>query len=146
MSLFISLKHYYVKYNSVIMYLIFGILTTLINIVCYFLLYNCLHVSNVISTSIAQVVSILFAYITNKLWVFDSKSWKFSVICYEIVSFFGFRALSALFDIGFMWITVSLLSLWPLGMKITSNVVVVILNYIASKLFVFRKKVQANRH
>lgn len=140
MSLFISLKHYYVKYNSVIMYLIFGVLTTLINIVCYFLLYNCLHVSNVISTSIAQVVSILFAYITNKLWVFDSKSWKFSVICYEIVSFFGFRALSALFDIGFMWITVSLLSLWPLGMKITSNVVVVILNYLASKLFIFRKK------
>ena len=140
MSLFISLKHYYVKYNSVIMYLIFGVLTTLINIVCYFLLYNCLHVSNVISTSIAQVVSILFAYITNKLWVFDSKSWKFSIICYEIVSFFGFRALSALFDIGFMWITVSLLSLWPLGMKITSNVVVVILNYLASKLFIFRKK------
>ena len=140
MSLFISLKHYYVKYNSVIMYLIFGVLTTLINIVCYFLLYNCLHVSNVISTSIAQVVSILFAYITKKLWVFDSKSWKFSVICYEIVSFFGFRALSALFDIGFMWITVSLLSLWPLGMKITSNVVVVILNYLASKLFIFRKK------
>lgn len=135
-----SLKFCYIKYRSVIMYLVFGALTTLINIVSYFFLYDCLHVSNVISTSIAQVVSILFAYITNKLWVFDSKSWKFSVICYEVVSFFGFRALSALFDIGFMWITVSLLSLWPLGMKITSNVVVVILNYLASKLFIFRKK------
>lgn len=61
------------------MYLVFGALTTLINIVSYFFLNDCQHVSNVISTTIAQVVSILFAYITNKLWVFDSKSWKFSI-------------------------------------------------------------------
>lgn len=86
------------------------------------------------------MLSILFAYITNKLWVFNSKSWKFSLICYEIISFFGFRAVSALFDIGFMWVTVSLMNIWPLGMKITSNVIVVIMNYLASKLMIFKKR------
>jgi putative flippase GtrA len=122
------------------MYLVFGVLTTLVNIITYYVLYNFCRVGNVLSTTWAQVLSILFAYITNKLWVFNSKSWKFSLICYEIISFFGFRAVSALFDIGFMWVTVSLMNIWPLGMKITSNVIVVIMNYLASKLMIFKKR------
>lgn len=128
------------KYHEVIMYLVFGVLTTLVNIITYYVLYNFCRVGNVLSTTWAQVLSILFAYITNKLWVFNSKSWKFSLICYEIISFFGFRAVSALFDIGFMWVTVSLMNIWPLGMKITSNVIVVIMNYLASKLMIFKKR------
>lgn len=128
------------KYHEVIMYLVFGVLPTLVNIITYYVLYNFCRVGNVLSTTWAQVLSILFAYITNKLWVFNSKSWKFSLICYEIISFFGFRAVSALFDIGFMWVTVSLMNIWPLGMKITSNVIVVIMNYLASKLMIFKKR------
>lgn len=135
-----SLTGYYHKYHEVIMYLVFGVLTTLVNIVTYYILYTFLGVGNVASTTWAQVISILFAYITNKLWVFEAKSWKISLIAYEIISFFGFRALSALFDICFMWVTVDLLSIWPLGMKITSNVIVVIMNYLASKLIIFKKK------
>lgn len=138
--IFESLAGYCHKYREVIMYLVFGVLTTLVNIVCYYVLYTFLGVGNVASTTWAQIVSILFAYITNKLWVFESKSWKLSLICYEVLSFFGFRALSALFDICFMWVTVDLLAVWPLGMKITSNVIVVIMNYLASKLMIFRKK------
>lgn len=122
------------------MYLVFGVLTTLVNIITYYVLYNFCRVGNVLSTTWAQVLSILFAYLTNKLWVFNSKSWKFSLICYEIISFFGVRAVSALFDIGFMWVTVSLMNIWPLGMKITSNVIVVIMNYLASKLMIFKKR------
>ena len=133
-------KQIFTKYREMMMYLFFGVLTTLVNILSYWFCFELLSVPNVPSSMLAQVLAILFAFVTNKLWVFDSRQWIISIVAFEIVSFFGCRFLSAAFDVIFMWVTVDLLSWHAMAMKILSNVVVVIVNYIASKFFVFKKK------
>ncbi len=88
----------------------------------------------------AWFISVLFAYITNKLWVFSSKTAGFSEFVKEISSFFFFRILSLIMDILIMWVGVSLLHANPLLTKIVDNVVVVVANYFFSKLFIFNSK------
>lgn len=78
----------YKNYKEQINYLIFGVLTTAINIVVYYFTYNILAISNVISNIIAWILSVLFAYITNKYWVFENYNSKISELIYEIFSFF----------------------------------------------------------
>ena len=74
-----KIKELIKKYKFIILYGIFSVLTTIINIGVYGLLYSVLDVSNVISNIIAWIVSVLFAFITNKLWVFESKSFDFKI-------------------------------------------------------------------
>ena len=132
------LQSLFIKYKEALLYLFFGVLTTLVNIVTYYLFFDLLNVTNVISTVVAQFFAIIFAYVTNKLWVFNSKSWQLKTISFEIFSFFGCRLASAAFDVIFMWVSVDILSLWPILMKVVANVIVVVLNYFASKLLIFK--------
>ena len=128
------------KYKSVILYLVFGVLTTIVNIVAYFLLdFNRLF-NTVINTSIAWVVAVIFAYVTNKKWVFKSKVKGFKDNFKEMMSFFGCRIATGLMDVGIMFVFVDLLGYDDMIIKIASNVLVVILNYVGSKLLVFRNK------
>ena len=85
------------KYKEIIMYLFFGVTTTLVNWVVYAPLVNVLHVD--VANGAAWFVAVVYAYITNKLFVFESKSWKASVLAYEILSFFGARVASGVFEI-----------------------------------------------
>ena len=126
------------KCREVLMYLVFGGLTTLVNIVAFFILRK-LSVSVYISNLIAWVVAVLFAFITNKLFVFESKNKSKKENFKEMTSFFGFRVLSLLFDIGFMHLLVSILNIHEMISKILSNILVIILNYIFSKVFIFKK-------
>ncbi len=121
------------------MYLIFGVLTTVVNIVSYFLLARILHIDTVVSTVIALILSILFAYITNKIFVFESKTNTAKELLKEIISFFGCRAFTGILDVAFMYITVEVFNLNDMIMKIISNIVVIIVNYIFSKLIIFKK-------
>ena len=134
-----KLKALYLKYKSIIAYLFFGGCTTLVNVVVYQLGYNVLGISNVVSTIVAWLLSVLFAFVTNKLWVFESKSFSVDALRRELPSFFAARLLTGLLDLLIMYITVDKLQLNALLWKILSNIVVIILNYIASKLFVFKK-------
>ena len=127
------------KHKEILLYLIFGALTTLVNFVTYFLFYNMLNVSNVSSTIISWAFSVIFAYITNKLFVFESKSFKANVIFREALTFFSARVISGVLDVGFMYLTVDLLLLNGSLCKLASNVFVIILNYIFSKLWIFKK-------
>lgn len=132
------LQSLFIKYKEALLYLFFGVLTTLVNIVTYYLFFDLFNVANVTSTVVAQFFAIIFAYVTNKLWVFNSKSWQLKTISFEIFSFFGCRLASAAFDVIFMWVSVDILSLWPILMKVVANVIVVVLNYFASKLLIFK--------
>ena len=128
------------KYKSVILYLVFGVLTTIVNIVAYFLLdFNRLF-NTVINTSIAWVVAVIFAYVTNKKWVFKSKVKGFKDNFKEMMSFFGCRIATGIMDVGIMFVFVDILRYDDMIIKIASNVLVVILNYVGSKLLVFRNK------
>ena len=134
-----KIKELYNKYKEILMYLIFGVLTTVVNIVSYFLLARILHIDTVVSTVIALILSILFAYITNKIFVFESKTNTAQELLKEIISFFGCRAFTGILDVAFMYITVEVFNLNDMIMKIISNIVVIIVNYIFSKLIIFKK-------
>lgn len=128
------------KYKFIILYGIFGVLTTVINIVSYSLLFEVFGISNVVSNIIAWILSVLFAFITNKLWVFESKSFDFKILMKELGSFTACRAATGVLDLGIMFVGVDLLKGPAIILKIASNIIVIILNYVMSKIFVFKKK------
>ena len=130
----------YKKYKSVILYLFFGGLTTIVNIGTYFVLSRSGLFNTVINTSIAWLAAVIFAYVTNKIWVFESKAQGFKANFKEFSSFMTCRILTGGMDVVIMFVFVDLLKCNDMIVKIASNVLVVILNYIGSKLFVFKNK------
>ena len=134
------------KYKAVILYLFFGAVTTVVNIVSYWLCYNVLGIPNLISNAIAWVLAVAAAYVTNKLYVFESKSWDIKVVLPELGKFVGARVFTGILDEAIMWIGVDLLSFNGVLVKIVSNVLVVILNYIFSKFFIFKKESTNDNH
>ena len=129
----------YKKFKMQINYLLFGIITTIVNILCYVIFYNLFNVSNVTSTIIAWFGAVVTAYITNKLYVFESRSFKPQILFKEITSFFGGRIATGVIDVFIMWISVDILLFNSTLIKIISNIIVIILNYIISKLIVFKR-------
>ena len=129
----------YKKYKQQINYLIFGGLTTLINIVTYIVFYDILALSNLFSNIMAWIFSVLFAYVTNKLWVFESKTNGFSALLKELSSFVGCRLATGVLDIVIMYVGVDILLLSGTLMKLFSNVIVIVLNYLLSKILIFSK-------
>lgn len=134
-----KLKSLASKYKYIILYGIFRILTTIINIGFYGILYSVLGISNVVSNIIAWVISVLFAFIINKLWVFESKSLCLKVFIKEFGSFIVCRLATGILDLGIMFVGVDLLKGPAIILKVTSNIIVMILNYVMSKIFVFKK-------
>ena len=134
-----KIKELYLKYKEIINYLIFGVLTTLVNIISYAIFTKVLKINYMISNIIAIFISILFAYVTNKIYVFESKNNGIKDILKEIISFFTCRGATALMDMGLMFLTVSIMHLNDMLMKILVNIIVILLNYIFSKLIVFKK-------
>ncbi|GAW99168.1 GtrA family protein [Secundilactobacillus mixtipabuli] len=132
-----TLWNLYKKYESVVSYLFFGGLTTLINIGA-FAWFNP-HMNLQLATALAWFVSVVFAFITNKLWVFNSKSMDLKTFLWETLTFFFFRILSLFVDEFIMFVGVSLLSGNALFVKIIDNVVVVLINYFFSKWIIFKK-------
>ena len=135
----------YKKHEEIVNYLIVGVLTTVVSFFFYYLSTRTfLNPENPVQLQIANLIKwitgVLFAYVTNKIFVFESKNNTKTEILKEIVSFVGFRLFSGVMDIVFMYITVDVFLFNDSLMKITSNVVVVILNYLFSKLFIFKKR------
>lgn len=128
------------KYKDVIPYLFFGICTTLVNVASYWLFAHSLKLNTMISTLVAWILAVLFAYITNRKWVFHSEAHTMSEIVKEIVSFFGCRIATGVVDWGCMFVFVELLLWNDVIIKFLANVLVIILNYVASKLLIFKKK------
>lgn len=130
------------KYKGIFFYLVFGVLTTVVNIVTYHLCYEVWGVPNVPSNIIAWVLAVAFAYITNKLWVFDSKSFAPDILLPELWKFVSCRLATGVMDLAIMWVGVDLLQGPATILKIGSNVLVVVLNYVFSKLVIFKKQDQ----
>lgn len=128
-------------YREQISYLFFGVLTTLISWGLYSGLYYFIFSEsyNVLCNVISEVVAITFAYVTNKIFVFQSKTNTFSAFILELLSFYGMRILSTFVNLGAMYLLVDLLSFEAWICKIAVNFVIVILNYLFSKLIIFRK-------
>ena len=128
------------KYWSIVSYVFFGAVTTVVNLVVYYICYNMAGLNSDLSTVIAWVLAVLTAFLTNKPFVFGSHDWSMKVLLPEAGSFFGCRLGSGLVELVLMHVTVEMLG-WPgMLMKLLVNVIVMILNYVASKLLVFRNK------
>lgn len=127
------------KYKSLILYLFFGVCTTLINIITYYISAYIFNLSTLISSVLAWILAVVAAYITNKIWVFECKSKEIKVLIKEIISFFICRVFTGIMDIVIMVICVDILHFNDMIIKILSNILVVVLNYVASKLIVFSK-------
>lgn len=134
-----KIKELLVKYRELILYLVFGVLTTVVNYVSY-LIFAPLFETTTIPTVIAWVLSVVFAYFTNRVWVFQSHAKGAAALFREVLSFFGARLLSGVIDVGIMWVFADRMGLNDKIVKLASNVFVVIFNYVASKLVIFRKK------
>lgn len=139
-----NLMGIYTKYQEVLNYMIIGGLTTLTNIITkYILLFTIFDAKNPqelqITVIISWVVAVLFAYITNRIIVFKSKN---SDILKEFISFIGARIVTLVVEMIFMYVFVTLLKLdtdlLVAILSIISQIFVIILNYILSKIFVFK--------
>lgn len=128
------------KYKDLIPYAVFGVLTTLVNIGGYWICAHPLGLPVMASTIIAWFASVLFAYLTNRKWVFHSEAVGAAAIWKEIVSFFACRIGTELIDLAFMFIFVDKLGFNDMIIKAIANVVVIIVNYVASKFVIFRHK------
>ncbi len=155
----------YRKYREIILYIVFGVLTTLVSIVTYFVIRTLFpdeqsapdilkwsyrltftdgDSSTVLPNIVSWIVSVTFAYITNRIWVFQSRVKGAGKVLAQALSFYGARLFTLFVDLIIMYLLVNLPAIengfYELCVKIFSNIVVLVLNFVFSKLFVFRKK------
>lgn len=141
------LQDIYYKYEEKWLYLFFGVLTTVVSFITAGISKNLLEacglsdsVVGTVSTVISWICAVTFAFVTNRIWVFDSKTTGAKAVFKEGVSFYGGRILTLLVEVAMMEIGYSMLKFNYWVVKIVANVVVLILNYVISKIFVFKKK------
>lgn len=137
--LFEKIRNLITKYYDILAYLVFGVLTTVVNYLVYLPCYNLLEMSAAVSNVIAWGVAVAFAYLTNKPFVFRSHDWSAKTVIPELTKFVCSRIASGALETGIIFLTVDLLAWNGNVMKLVTSVIVVVLNYIASKLLVFRK-------
>lgn len=150
------IKNLFLKYKELIVYVIFGGLTTVVNLASFYMLealFGNGENSYLINNAIAWFIAVIFAYVTNKLFVFESRSWDMKIVGKEVVEFFGARVFSFLIEEAGLWLFVDILDFGKLSYKILGfnitggliaklilAVIVVILNYFFSKFVIFKKK------
>ena len=135
------MKNLYLKNKEVINYLIFGALTTVVSFISYYLFAKVLLIDEVISNALSWFFSVLFAYITNKLFVFESKTFEKKNLFKEIISFFLARILTGILcDVLIFALLVKIFKINDIMSKLITQIIVIALNYILSKLYIFRKK------
>jgi putative flippase GtrA len=127
---------FYKKHKSVLLYLLFGGLTTVVSIGTYALFLPVL--SPLIANIFSWVAAVTFAYVTNRTWVFASKE-KGLAIIQEAFAFYGGRVFTLGLEEVVLYVFITLLFFPPLTVKVFAQVIVLILNYVISKLFVFKK-------
>lgn len=127
------------KYREILVYLVFGVLTTVVNYIIYLPCYNLLQISAAVSNVIAWAIAVAFAFVTNKPFVFQSHDWSAKTVVPELIKFLGTRIGSGTVETLSLLITVDILGLNGNLWKLITSVMVVILNYLGSKLLVFRK-------
>lgn len=126
--------------KETILYLIFGVITTLVDIFSYLIFAKLIGINYLLANIFAWCIAVIFAFVTNKIYVFNSKNYSLKTLMDEIPSFLSARLFTLLFSLLFIYVCVVLLGLNDVFAKIASNVFVVILNYILSKYIIFEKE------
>ena len=130
--------------KETISYVIFGILTTIINLISYYFFSNIISINYLISNIISWIISVSFAYVTNKLYVFNSKDKNKDVVIKEFIKFVNCRLTSGVIEMILLFLLVDMIKVNDIISKFVIGVIVVVLNFIFSKIFVFQKVNQLN--
>lgn len=126
------------KIIELFLYAFFGVVGTLVNVLIFVVLTKYLNIQYLISNFVAWIFSIFFAFVTNKIWVFKSKSWKFVLLFRELVLFLISRILTLIFDMGYIFLAISIFNFNATISKIIANFIVIVANYGLSKTFIFK--------
>lgn len=137
--MFENWKNFYFKYKETIDYLFFGGLTTAVNILTFFILDSVVGMYYLHANAIAIILSILFAYVTNKLFVFESFTEGFQETLREFLRFITFRLITGVMDMIALWILADLIGIENNIAKLLTQFIVVFSNYFFSKFFIFIK-------
>lgn len=127
------------RYKHMLAYVFFGVCTTAVNVIVYFLCARLMGLNTAWSTILAWFFAVLFAFLTNKSLVFGSKSWERSLLIREIAAFYLCRLATGVIDLATMILTVDVFGWNDMLMKFVSNVIVIVLNYVASRFIIFKK-------
>lgn len=128
------------KYKEVFSYCFFGVCTTAVNLATYWMMAHVVGTTTVRGTIIAWFVAVLFAYITNRKWVFQSSVHSFVALIREMLLFYSCRLVTGILDWVIMYVFVDQLHCNDLIIKMIANIIVIIGNYIASKLLIFKHR------
>ncbi|HFL3157435.1 TPA: GtrA family protein [Clostridioides difficile] len=128
------------KHKETILYLFFGAFTTLVNIVSYLFFTRVILFNFMVANALAWILAVLFAYVTNKFFVFESKRIEIKFLFKEFLSFVSFRLLSGVVEMLIMYVMIDLLFVNDVIVKIFTNIVVIVLNYLFSKMIIFKNK------
>lgn len=126
------------KLRELFLYGAFGLLTTFINIIIFAVLTERLEINYLLANIVAWILSVVFAFVTNKQFVFNSKSWRKQVWTKECITFFSARLATGAIDLILMFSLVSQIYIDEVISKIIANIVVIVSNYILSKLLIFK--------
>ena len=136
-----KIKELYFKYKEIINYLFFGVLATFVSFATYFVFAKVFKIEEVTSNVISWICAVLFAYFTNKMFVFESKTSEKKELFKEMGKFFLARIISGITcDVGNFALMVKVFHINDIISKFVTQVMVVIVNYLFSKLIIFKKK------
>ncbi|HBF8686586.1 TPA: GtrA family protein [Clostridioides difficile] len=127
------------KHRETILYLFFGAFTTLVNIVSYLFFTRVILFNFMVANALAWILAVLFAYVTNKFFVFESKKVEIRFLFKEFLSFISFRLISGIIEMVVVYIMINLLFINDVIVKVFTNIIVIILNYLFSKMIIFKK-------
>lgn len=126
--------------RELLLYGFFGILTTIINVVVFYLCYNICGLHYLLANILAWIISVLFAFFSNKLYVFQSRDNSKAIIVKEFASFATFRLISLVIDESLMYLLIEIFKVTETTSKILVNVIIAVINYVLSKYFVFKNR------
>lgn len=141
MNFIAKIKSYYLQYKEIILYIIVGAITTFINIAVFHIFSKQLQMHYLFANACAWIAAVLFAFYTNRKFVFESESKN---VFMEFSKFVGARIFSGGIDMLIMYIGIDVCHINEFYVKILTNVLVLIINYVFSKLFIFKKRGNAS--
>ena len=119
------------------MYLLFGGLTFIVSIASYVIFDVFLSMNELVANVLSWILAVSFAYVTNKIWVFDAPTHTMQEFLKQLISFFGGRVATLVIEEAILLIFVTLLAFPSVPVKVVTQIIVIVLNYVISKLFVF---------
>lgn len=130
----------YKKYEEGINYLIFGFLAFVLNYVLYYVFESLLHMNYLIATGLSWLLTVVFAYWTNRTFVFKSKNTGATNLVKEFIAFIGARIATGVLEVGLMYLMVDIAGINSYIAKLIAQTVVIVTNYFLSKLWIFKEK------